>query len=265
MAHRQTPIDDGQETTGTTQEQTSTPQSPDQGGGLVYEDVDEWTNPSCSPPDICSLSPNKFVVNQSELSSSQVSSPKNTITRHPSEPLPVSVLAILPDSTVRTFVKAHNFEQFVATVWAQRKVHVEDAFLHIKIDSVSDPVLVSVRGDGWGLLKNGLDVEVTLRPGPAPAAISPETLTHVCWNVCARHKAPLKWTQHIIEGVLAGVGLSCSISYRQVRTNIIQELVWRDLCFIKALGGKDCCLLADSTQVDENHELTAYLVSWVSF
>ena len=216
------------------------------------------------PPDIFSLSPNKFVVNQSELSSSQVSSAKNTTTRHPSEPTSVSVLAALPSSSVRAFVKAHNFEQFVAKVWAQRKVHVEDAFLHVKLDSESDPVLVSVRGDGWGLLKNGLMVEVTLRAGHAPAAISPETLTHVCWNVCARHRAPLKSTQHIIEDVLAGVGLSCSLSYRQGRTNIIQDLVWRDLCFIKALGGKDCCLLADSTPIDDNHELTAYLVSWVN-
>ena len=59
-------------------------------------------------------------------------------------------------------------------------MHVEDAFLHIKIDSESDPVLVSVRGDEWGLLKNGLDVEVTLRPWMASAVTQYNSFPLLC-------------------------------------------------------------------------------------
>ena len=244
--------------------QTNTPQSFQQGEVVMYDNVDTLSNTSCSSPGICALSPNKFCVNQSELSMSQPSVAEQKFTAEASEPVLVTVFAQLPTSSDRIVIAAHNFNQFRAKIWAERKVHVEDAFLYVKLDEESDPIRVSVRGEGWRFVKNYFEVELALRDKCTPVAMSAETMSHMCWKVCARHKAPLKWTHVIIGDVLAGVGLSCSLSYRQVRTNIIQELVWRDLCFIKALGGKDCCLLADSTPVDENHELTAYLVSWVN-
>ena len=59
------------------------------------------------------------------------------------------------------------------------------------------------------------------------------------------------------------VNMSTQLSYRQARLNVVQEMVWRDMHFIATLRGKPCCLLADSTPVSDNRELTAYLVSWV--
>ena len=209
------------------------------------------------------LSPNKFELGQSDLSVSQPTASESLESEDGCEKgfpskTHTQVFAVLPDG-VRLVVESSSFKKFCDSVYDYCGKRVSDALIHVKVEVGAVPVRVSVFGAGWKLVKPFYVLEVILVSDPPATPITVDKLSHVCWNVCGRRKAPLKHTPAIVQDVLTMANMSTPLSYRQARLNVVQELVWRDLHFIATLRGKPCCLLADSTPVSDNRELTPIL------
>ena len=165
-------------------------------GIIVYDKVEDWTTTTSSvmtPNALCSPPPTHRDSYDDVGEGKEQGDPS------------VRVFAVLPDTDIRLVVQANSFPAFCAAVTEHTKPDVIDAFLHI-LDARGDEMRVSARGDGWRLVRSTYDLEVVFAPARPRAALDPSTISHVCWNVCARHKAPLKWTPAIINDVLGPLG-----------------------------------------------------------
>ena len=208
-----------------------------------------------SPP-----TPIRAAMGDEDLSQSVASQAEHS-TRLPSREL--NVFALLPTS-IRLYVQASSFSDVAEQVYAHSKRKVSDAIVYLTLDGHPQSVPVSVTGQGWSFVQEGVDVVVRWEEESAgPPTIDAVQVAHICWDLCSRHRTPLRETPSAVRDVLGYVGMSVDLSYRQARLNIIQELILRDMHFILSLRGRECCMLADSTPVDSNHELTAFLVSWL--
>ena len=114
---------------------------------------------------------------------------------------------------------------------------IEDAVVYVAMSAHTAPVPISVQGAGWRCVVKTADVVATWPDQVlATSTITLETLSHMCWDVSATHRAPIRTTPSIISAILSRVGAPLpTLSYRQARVNIIQEQVWRDLEFICTL------------------------------
>ena len=126
-----------------------------QGSPQAYESVEEqaYTQLSPSPSVVrqCGLSPNKFHVNQGELSVSQSTNdtPAPDTSTCKAADVAVKVFAVLPND-VRLLVEATSFKHLCTAILNYPGHPVSDAFRHIRLTGSSP-----VRQPQWGWVATG--------------------------------------------------------------------------------------------------------------